>query len=61
MKWMSRRRMYNFFEVSEHNPEISQTVCFCMDFLNPRGGRMVFYQVFLLSLLQCTVSELKKL
>jgi hypothetical protein len=31
-----------------------------MDFLNHREGKIVFYQVFLLSLLQCTVTELKK-
>jgi hypothetical protein len=29
-----------------------------MDFLNHKEGGMVFYQVFLLSLLQCTVAEL---
>jgi hypothetical protein len=29
-----------------------------MDFLNRREGGMVFYQVFLLSPLQCTVTEL---
>jgi hypothetical protein len=32
-----------------------------MDFLNQREGDMAFYPVFLLSYLQCTVSELKKL
>ncbi len=32
-----------------------------MDFLNHREGGMVFYQIFHLSPLQCTVSELKKL
>jgi hypothetical protein len=31
-----------------------------MDFLNHRKGGMVFYQVFLLSPLQCTVTELTK-
>ena len=30
-----------------------------MDFLNHREGGMVFYQDFLLSPLQCTVTELK--
>ncbi len=29
-----------------------------MDFLKQREGDMVFYQVFLLSLLQCTEAEL---
>jgi hypothetical protein len=29
-----------------------------MDFLNHREGRMVFYQVFLLSPLQCAATEL---
>jgi hypothetical protein len=32
-----------------------------MDFLNHREGDMVFYQVFLISPLQCTETELKKL
>ncbi len=32
-----------------------------MDFINHREGGMVFYQVFLHSPLQCTVSELKEL
>ncbi len=45
-----------FAEVSGHNLESSQTRDFCMDLLNHREGDMVFYQVFLLSLLQCTVS-----
>jgi hypothetical protein len=40
---------YNFVEVSRHNLEIIR-LDFCMDFLNPREGGMVFYQVFLLSL-----------
>ncbi len=31
-----------------------------MDFLNHREGCMVFYQVFLLSPIQCTVAELYK-
>ncbi len=37
-----------------HNLESSQRVLlrFCMDFLNHREEGMVFYQVFLLSLLQ---------
>ncbi len=30
-----------------------------MDFLNHREGGMVFYQVFLLSPLQCTTTELE--
>ncbi len=45
---------YNFFEVFGHNLESFQTWGFCMDFLNHRDGGVVFYQVFLLSLLQCT-------
>ncbi len=49
---------YNFVEVSGHNLESSQTYGFCMDFLNHREGVMVFYQVFLLSPLQCTVTKL---
>ncbi len=49
---------YNFVEVSGHNPESSQAWGFCMDFLNHREGGMGFYQVFLLSPLQCTVTEL---
>jgi hypothetical protein len=32
-----------------------------MDFLNHREGDMVYYLVFLLSPLQCTVTELQKL
>ncbi len=51
----------NFVEVSGHNLEISQTGSFCMDFLNHRVGGMVFYHVFRLSPLQCTVTELQKL
>jgi hypothetical protein len=47
---------YNSVEVSWHNLESSQTWCFFMDFLNCRKGGMVFYQVFLLSPLQCTVT-----
>ncbi len=49
---------YNFVEVSGHNLESShsQTWGFCMDFLNHREGQMLFYQVFLLSPLQCTVA-----
>ncbi len=49
--------IYNFVEVSRHNLESSQTWGFCMNFLNHREG-MVFYQVFLLSPLQCTATEL---
>ncbi len=40
------------------NLESSQTWGFCMDSLNHWEGGMVFYQVFLLSPLQCTVTEL---
>jgi hypothetical protein len=40
--------MYNNVEVSGHNLERSHTWSFCMDFLNHRVGRMVFYQVFFL-------------
>ncbi len=47
-----------FREVSGHNLESSQTWGFCMDFLNHREEGMVFYQVFLLSPLQCKVTEL---
>jgi len=43
---------YNFDEVSGHNLESYQTL--------GKGG-IVFYQVFLLSLLQCTVTEQDKL
>jgi hypothetical protein len=39
--------------------EFSQTWGFCMDFLNHRKGVKVFYQVFLLSPLKCTVTELE--
>jgi hypothetical protein len=31
-----------------------------MDFLNHREGGMVFYQVFLLSPIQCTVNEISR-
>ncbi len=48
---------YNFLEVSGHNLESSQTWGTCMDFLNHREGGMVFYQVFLPSPLQCTVTN----
>ncbi len=48
---------YNFVEVSGHNLESSQTWSFCMNFLHHREGGMVFYQVFLLSPLQCTVTS----
>jgi len=47
--------MYNFVEVSGHNLENSQAWGCCMDFLNHRKEGTVFYQVFLLSSLQCTV------
>ncbi len=47
-----------FFEVSGHNLESSQTWSFCMDFLNQREEGMGFYQVFLLSPLQCAAAEL---
>ncbi len=40
--------MCNHVEVSEHNLESSQTLGFCMDFLNHREGGLAFYQVFLL-------------
>ncbi len=46
---------YNFVEVSGRILESSQTWRFCIDLLNYREGGMVFYQVFLLSPLQCTV------
>ncbi len=46
---------YNFVEVFGPNLESSQTQGFCIDFLNHMEGDMVFYQVFLLSPLQCTV------
>ncbi len=32
-----------------------------MNFLSPRKGGMVFYKVFLLSPLQCTVTEVTEL
>jgi hypothetical protein len=41
-----------------HNLESFQTGGFCVDFLNHREKGMVFYQVFLLSPLQCTVTQL---
>ncbi len=44
--------------VSGHNLKNSQTWGFCMDFLNHRVGGIVFNQVFLLSPLQSTVTEL---
>jgi hypothetical protein len=47
---------YNFVEISRHNLESSQAWGFCMDFLNHREGGTVFYQVFLLSPLQRTVT-----
>jgi hypothetical protein len=46
-----------FFEVSGHNLESSQTLGFCMDFLNHMEGGVVFWQVFLLSSLQCTITH----
>jgi hypothetical protein len=49
--------LYNFDEVSRHNIESSQTLGFCMDFLNYRKGGMIFYQVFLLFALKGTVTE----
>ncbi len=51
--------MYNFLEISGHNLESSQTWGFCMDFLNHREGSMVFYHVFFLSTLQCTVETVR--
>jgi hypothetical protein len=45
-----------FVEVFGHNLKSSQT--FCLDFLNHREVGMIFYQVFLLSHLQCTATEL---
>jgi hypothetical protein len=53
----NRSRIHEL-EVSGHNLESFQTLSFCMDFLNHMEGGMVFYQVFLLSPLQCTVTEL---
>ncbi len=59
--WMDRVQkqnslMYNFVEVSGHNLESSQTWGLWMVFFNHRKGGMVFYQVFLISPLQCTVN-----
>jgi hypothetical protein len=45
--------MYNFFKVSGHNLESSQTCGFCTDFLNHREGGVVF----LLSTLQYKVTH----
>ncbi len=47
----------NFVEVSGHNLESSQTWGFCTDFLNHREGGKVFYQIFLLSPLQCAATN----
>ncbi len=52
------RTISSRFLLSGHNLESSQTWGFCMDFLNQQEGAMVFYQVFLLSSLQCKVAEL---
>ncbi len=49
---------YKFAEISGQNLESSQIWGFCMDFINHREGDMVFYKVYLLSPLQCTVTEL---
>ncbi len=49
---------YSFVEVSGHNLESSQTLGFFIHFLNHREGGMDFYQVFLLSSVQCIVTEL---
>ncbi len=49
---------YNFAEISRQNLESYQTWGFCMDFLNHREGGKVFYQVYLLSPLQCAATEL---
>jgi hypothetical protein len=45
-----------FFEVSSHNLESSQTWGFCMFFLNHKEWGRGFYQVILLSPLQCTIT-----
>jgi hypothetical protein len=49
---------YNFVEVSGNKLDCSQTWGFCIDFLNLREEVTVFYQAFLLSPLQCTVTEM---
>ncbi len=46
----------HFVEVSGHNLEL-RVLGFYMNFLNYREGVMVFYQFFLLSSLQCTVTS----
>ncbi len=56
MKWMSRRRMYNFVEVSEHNLEIFQTMCFCMDFVTLEDG--VWFSIRFFSFLFYSVQYL---
>ena len=48
---------YNLVAVSGHNLESSQTWGFCMDFLSLGEGGVVFYQVFRLTPLQCTVTQ----
>ncbi len=54
-------RIHEFVEVSGQNLESSQSWGFCVDFLIYREEGMVFYEVFLLSPLQCTVTKLQKL
>jgi hypothetical protein len=46
-------RTDSFFEVSGHN--LKSRLEICLKFLNHSEGGVVFYQVFLLSPLQCTV------
>ncbi len=48
----------NFVEVFGHNLENSQTRGLCLNFLNHGEEGLVFYQVFLLSPLQCTIADL---
>jgi hypothetical protein len=55
---LPEKEYINGIAVAVHNLESSQTWGFYMDFLNHREGGMVFYQFFLLSPLQCTVTEL---
>ncbi len=43
------RRCLLEVEVSGHNLESSQILGFCIDFLNHRGGSMIFFKVYLLS------------
>jgi hypothetical protein len=52
--WLPKQNSWGFWALSES----SQSGGFCRDFFKPKGGGMVFYQVFLLSPLQCTVTEL---